>query len=216
MVEKGGCEDGPAFRMLTFLVQPVTRKPHAPQEPEELRSLKDQRRELPESRRRPQPAGGGVDAQGSLSNGLLGDVVPSTQSSACAVPFPGELRADFRCQKPAELGTPGPLWEVWPRGGPRDLGCWAPRSSSGLPAGGVRAPRQKPKGACTPEKCCGEPGRLHPLPAPPPLSSAQARLPGIEHGTPAVRVPACRVLPSDPGACVQMLAQLPQGIPLGD
>lgn len=115
------------------------------------------------------------------------------------MPFPGELRANFRCQNPAELGTPGRLWEVWPRGGTRDLGCWAPRSSSGLPAGGARARRQKPKGACTSEQCRGEPERLHPLPAPPPLSFAQAKLPGTEHGTPAARVPACRVLPSEPG-----------------
>lgn len=44
---------------------------------------------------------------------LFAGVVPSACRSACAVPFPGEPRANFRCPDlAAELGTPGRLWEV--------------------------------------------------------------------------------------------------------
>ncbi|KAI5128087.1 Slit And Ntrk-Like Protein 1 [Manis pentadactyla] len=111
--------------------------------------------------------------------------------------LPKRLRCVVSRRAPRELPAPG----TWRRKRDRRRGPPGLRSSAGRRAAGVGAPRQRPNGARAAGKCRREPGA--PAPAARPAASQ-------------LRVLACRVRPSRPGECVQMLTQLPQGIPLGD
>lgn len=88
---------------------------------------------------------------------------------------------------------------MYPGGGTGDAGCGAAKSSAVLQAAVAAAPRQRAEGARAAGKCRGW-GRLRPR-CPPAASQQRAgEAAGVgARGSGQVRVPARRVLPSDPG-----------------
>lgn len=141
---------------------------------------------------------------------LFAGVVPSACRSACAVPFPGEPRANFRCPDlAAELGTPGFLWEVC---GP---GAGLVTRAAGLPglARDSRRAGPGPSGRGRRGAHCWEVLGVSRAPAPATRSLASQLCAGEAAGDGArgsgrVCVPACRIQPSDPGESLALRASL--------
>lgn len=117
----------------------------------------------------------------------FGDAVSSVCRSACDVPFPGEPRANFRRRDlEAELGTPGHFcgrcvargryWLHEPLGSQLERGTLDGRGPS---------PVAEAEGGAHCWEVLGGSRASAPLSAPPPLSSAQARLLGTELRAPA-------------------------------